>query len=111
MRGLRFKQKYFRMIIAGEKDLECRVNYPFVQKIKEGDIIKCFWKNEECWVKIKEIRHYKNFDEMLNNEDINRLIPGLNFYKARQEYKKIYPNWKVRKFGIVVFEFVKIIDE
>lgn len=106
MEDLRFKRKYFRMVASRSKDLECRINYPFIRKIKKGSAVKCFWEDESYNVKIKDIRHYKTFQEMLTNEDIQRLVPGMSFNEALREYQKIYPNWKVKKFGIVVFELV-----
>lgn len=109
MIDLRYKKKYFRMITAGKKDLECRLNYPFIKKIKVGSAVRFFWEKEKYDVKILAIRKYKTFSEMLNNEDASRLVPGMSKEKALREYNTIYPNWKIKKFGgVIVLEFAPI---
>jgi ASC-1-like (ASCH) protein len=46
---------------------------------------------------------------MLKNEDVNKLVPGMNFNQALNEYQRIYPEWKVKKFGgVVVFEAIPV---
>ena len=107
MKTLRFKRKYFEMICSGKKSLECRVNYPSVRGIKEGEFVSYFWEKLHYDVKIVAIRRYNSFYKMLKNEDINKLVPGMNFKQALNEYRCIYPDWKVKKFdGVVVFESV-----
>ena len=107
MKTFRFKRKYFEMIRSGKKSLECRVNYPSVRGVKVGEIVRYFWERLHCDVKIIAIRRYKNFYEMLKNEEVDKLVPGMNFDQAFREYARIYPDWKVKKFGgVVVFESV-----
>ena len=109
MKTLRFKRKYFEMIRSGGKPLECRVYYPSVRNIKVGDVVRYFWKDQIYDAEIVDVRCYKNFYEMLKNEDINKLVPGMNFKQALSEYQRIYPEWKVKKFGgIVVFESIPV---
>lgn len=107
MKTFRFKKKYFDMIRSGRKPLECRVNYPSVRGVKVGEIVRYFWETYNYDVKIVAIRCYKNFYEMLKNEDVEKLVPGMSFNEALREYQSIYPEWKVKKFGgVVVFESV-----
>jgi ASC-1-like (ASCH) protein len=85
--------------------LECRINYPSVRSIKVGDPVRYFWEDQIYDVKIIGVRRYKGFYEMLKNEDVDKLVPGMNFKQALNEYQRIYPEWKVKKYGgIVVFE-------
>ena len=106
MKELRFKRKYFEMIRGGSKTLECRIKYPSLAKIKVGQIVIFFWESQSLKVEMVGIRQYKIFREMLNGEEINRLVPGMSYNFALKEYKSIYPEWKVAKFGgLIVFEF------
>ena len=42
---------------------------------------------------------------MLRNEDIDKLVPGMSVKQALNTYQRIYPEWKVKKYGgVVVFE-------
>ncbi len=103
---LRFKRKYFLMVQSGEKELEARLNYPFIRHIKVGNKVRFFWENLSINVQITGIRRYRNFRDMLEREDNQKLIPGMSKSEALQEYENIYPQWKVNKFGgVVVFSF------
>ena len=107
MKTLRFKRKYFEMIRSGQKPLECRVNYPSVRNIKVGDNVRYFWEDQIYDVEIVGVRRYKSFYEMLKNENIDKLVPGMSFKQALKEYRRIYPDWKLKKYGgIIVFEAV-----
>lgn len=107
MKTFRFKRKYFEMIRSGRKPLECRVYYPSVRDVKVDEVVRYFWEDQIYDVKIIGIRRYNNFYEMLKNEDVEKLVPGMNFRQALKEYQRIYPEWKVKKFGgVVVFESV-----
>ena len=105
MKRLQFKGKYFKMIKSKGKILEARVNYPNLKNIKQGQLIDFFWESSSLRVRINNIRHYGNFEEMVENEAVEKLIPGLGAEKALKEYNYIYPAWKVEKLGVVVFEF------
>ncbi len=99
------------MISSGQKDLEARVNYPILKKIKTGDNVNFFWENTSVIVEIIDIRRYSDFSEMLKEEDANRLIPGISGEEALKEYRKIYSQEKVRKNqGVVVFE-IKVLKK
>lgn len=105
MKDLRFKRKYFMMAQSGNKTLECRVNYPDLRVIKKGEQIRYFWEDLELIVEIVNIRRYQTFREMLEKEDVNKLVPGMSREDALREYESIYPDWKVKKNnGLVVFE-------
>lgn len=108
---LRMKRIYFNMIKSQKKNLEARLNYPFLRKAKVGDRIVFFWENEKFVGKIIAIRHYNSFNEMMDGEDVNLLLPGYSKSKALEEYLKIYPERKVKENkGILVFAFDKTRD-
>jgi ASC-1-like (ASCH) protein len=106
MKELRFKRKYFEMVVSRKKNLEARINYPSLRNIKAGDQVLFFWEDRSIKVLIHRISLYRNFDDMLNNEDSNLLVPGMNKEEALKEYQSVYPKWKLNKFkGVRVFEF------
>ena len=103
---VRFKRKYFEMVKSGSKTLECRINYPSLAKIKVGQVVIFFWESQSLKVEIIGIRQYKTFKEMLNNEVVAHLVPGMSYNSALKEYESIYPEWKIAKFGgLIVLEF------
>ncbi len=105
MKKIRFKRKYLLMISSGKKDLEARLNYPSLRRIKVGDIVNFFWENISVIVKIIAIRKYDDFSGMINSEDSSRLVPGMSSKDALREYQKIYSQEKVEENeGVIVFE-------
>jgi len=109
MKDLRFKRKYYLMVQSGLKTLECRVNYQNLRSIRVGEQVKFFWEHLSVIVEVLAIRRYQTFREMLLNEDVEKLIPGMPKEQALFEYESVYPEWKVRKnAGLIVFE-VKIV--
>ena len=65
-----------------------------------------FWEDQSLKVRIRNIRYYKTLKEMISNENVDRLVPGMSYQNALREYESIYPEWKVVKFnGLIVFEF------
>lgn len=103
-KGLRLKRRYFEMIASGKKKLEARINYPSMRDVAMGDTLKISRERESIFVEVSAIRKYKNFEEMLRLENENFLIPGASKRDALSEYQRIYPVWKVNKFGgVIVF--------
>lgn len=99
------KMPYLKMIKNGSKPLEARANYPNLRNIKENDIIIFMSGSIELHTITKRITSYKTVDEMLNNEIVDHLVPGMSFKEARNVYNSIYPPEKVKKNnGMIVFE-------
>lgn len=104
-RALRVKSNFLKLVKNGEKTLEVRVLYAMIDKIITGDHIKLFDYDESIVVEIKNHRIYRNFPEMLEHEDPNKIAPGYskenllnllrNFYSAEKE-----------ELGVIVFEIM-----
>ena len=75
--------------------------------VKVGDIITFYCEKTKCKTKIIALRKYSLIKSMLKNEEINKLLPNHSFNEAYNVYKKIYPNFKVREFGLLVIEVEK----
>jgi ASC-1-like (ASCH) protein len=103
MRSLRVKQHYLDLIRNGQKTLEVRVGYPNIRTIQSGECIKLASRTEKIVIRVKDIRKYPTLDGMLNDEDPNRIVPGLTKAQVSRRLKKIYPR-HLEKLGVFVLE-------
>jgi ASC-1-like (ASCH) protein len=72
------KKIYVNQIKRGDKTIEGRINSGMFNKLKTGDKLRFFYfqnQQDDVICKIKNIKHYKSFSEMLNNEDYRKCIP------------------------------------
>lgn len=101
----RIKREYYNLINKGIKTLEVRVGYPDIKRVKKGDTITF---NDYSNIKFEVIwvTHYEDFSDMLNNENVSQVIPGVSKYKALEMYQEIYPEEK-ELLGVYVFELEK----
>lgn len=102
------KRPYFEQIRSGQKTLEARICYPQMRRIRKGDtiLLRTGGGAENAMViRIIDIRKYRDFQEALKHEDINRLLPDTRPENALEVYERIYPEWKVKQYGgVLVFE-------
>lgn len=103
MRLMRVKQQYLDLIRNGKKTLEIRVGYPNIRTIQPGERIKLASRTETIVIRVKDIRKYPTLDGMLNDEDSNRIVPGLTKAQVSRRLKKIYPR-HLEKLGVFVLE-------
>ncbi len=108
MRTMRIKQRFYDFIFSGKKPLEVRVGYSAINSIQVGEHIRLMTSTESSEVKVKDIRRYKTFEEMLKEETWSSIVPDA---KSCEEVffllKQIYPPQK-EKLGVVVFDFTKV---
>ena len=108
MRTMRIKQRFYNLILSGKKTLEVRVGYGAINSIKVGEHIRLMTNAEGSEVKVKNIRRYKAFEEMLKMESWSSIAPDA---KSCEEVlsllKQIYPPHK-EKLGVVVLEFAQV---
>ena len=105
----RIKRKYYNLISKGIKTLEVRVGYPDIRRVCEGDTIT-FRDYSNIKFVVVRITRYKDFPEMLDNEDSSKAIPGVTKYKALDMYQEIYPEEK-EALGVYVFELRKQVND
>ena len=103
MRQIRVKQNFLRQIKDGEKTLEVRVGYDNIKTIQPGERIRLASGKEEQVIRIRDVRYYRSFDEMLANEEASRIASGLSREAVRSLLKEIYPESK-EKLGVVVLD-------
>ncbi len=102
MRVVRIKREYFNMIAAGTKDLEARTNIAPFKYILTGEPIRFVCGNDSVIRRVADVRRYRSFPHMLENEPVYRLVPGSDVEQALVIYRSIYPREK-EAAGVLVF--------
>ena len=87
MKNIFVKKKFLDLILTGQKTVEVRVCYPSVKKLKAGQIILL---NRRHFFEIKRIGQYKDFAEMLENENPNQIYPGKTKTELLKELRRLY---------------------
>lgn len=107
------RHKYFILMKNGSKTIEGRLNKEKFKNMKVGDIINvtCEEIKESFDIVIVKRNEYKDFSEMSENEDIDKLLPGC---KTKEEMVLEYhgiPDYKkmAKDFGTVAFH-IKLVN-
>src|SRR5205807_3673231 len=74
-RDMNLKKPYFRLIAQGTKTVEVRVAYESMKKIRSGMEIVFHSGDEACLTRVRDVRTYSSFDDLLDHEDL-RAIGG-----------------------------------
>lgn len=94
------KRRFLELILSGEKTLEVRVLYPNLRSIQKGELVSL---NNQVTIRIKDIRKYRTFEEMLSREEASRIVPGSNREEVLSLLKSLYPPHK-EQLGVLVLE-------
>ena len=122
LRELWIKKPFFQMIKEGTKTAEGRLGYPGMRKIKTGSTILLLTGDKDRWernrkgfpkenmllLKVAAVRTYKNFEEALRIEKVEKLLPGYTPENALSFYNQIFPWDKVKQYGVIIFELQTI---
>ncbi len=92
----------FRQLKSGRKKLEIRVGYPQIRKVKQGDIIS-FEGYSQYKFYVMRVGKYNSFKELLENEEINKILPDKSFEKALEILYGVYSEDE-EKLGVYAFE-------
>ena len=104
VRTMRIKRPYYNAIMAGQKPLEVRVGYDSIRRYKAGELLKLETSQVSSVVKIKSIRVYQSFIDMLATESWQHIVPDASSEGiALRRLREIYPPNK-EQLGIYVFE-------
>jgi ASC-1-like (ASCH) protein/ribosomal protein S18 acetylase RimI-like enzyme len=103
MRKMRVKQGFFDSIGSGKKTLEVRVGYDSIQTIQPGERIQLMTSTAQQTIKVRDVRRYGNFAEMLEIEDAGAIAPGLSGREVLDLLRRIYPADKER-LGVYVLD-------
>jgi len=90
---MKVEEKWFKLILNEEKVIEGRLLDEKRSKMRVGDIIEI--QNvgnapQTLYVRIRKMRIYKNFREMLEKEKVERVLPGLDIESGVKVYEKYY---------------------
>ena len=107
MRKMRIKKPYFDGIMSGHKTLEVRIGYNSIKRLKEGQLLQLENGHASGVVRIKSIRIYSKFADMLAAEPWQQIVPQAKSQEeALRLLHKIYPPHKER-LGVHVIEVQK----
>ncbi len=107
VRKLRIKKPYFDDIMSGRKTLEVRVGYNSIKRLKAGELLQLETGHTSGAVRIKSIRIYRSFADMLSSEVWQQIVPqAKSEEEALRLLRKIYPDHKER-LGVHVIEVEK----
>jgi len=108
--ALRIKPEFQRQIAEGRKTLEIRVGYDQIKRIEAGTTIVLTSHEGEMPCDVVAVRNYPDFAEMLECEDVGRVLPGIPRGEALGQLRKIYPPAKER-LGVVVLELKPVVAD
>lgn len=107
VRKMRIKRPYYDAIMSGRKTLEVRVGYDSIKRLSAGELLQLETGHTSGVVRIKSIRVYDNFADMLATEPWREIVPQVNNEAAAlQLLREIYPAHKER-LGVYVIEVEK----
>ncbi|BAA29429.1 ASCH domain-containing protein [Pyrococcus horikoshii] len=101
------QEEYIELIKAGKKKIEGRLYDEKRRQIKPGDII--IFEGGKLKVKVKGIRVYSSFKEMLEKEGIENVLPGVkSIEEGVKVYRQFYDEEREKKYGVVAIEIEPI---
>ena len=104
VRKMRIKKPYFDAIMEGRKTLEVRVGYNSIKKLRSGQLLQLETGHTSGVVRIKSIRIYRSFADMLAAEPWQQIVPQAKSQEeALRLLHNIYPLHKER-LGVHVIE-------
>ena len=104
VRKMRIKRPYYDAIMSGKKTLEVRVGYNSIKKLRSGQLLQLETGHTSGVVRIKSIRIYDNFADMLATESWQQIVPQASSdEEALRLLRKIYPPHK-ECLGVHVIE-------
>jgi ASC-1-like (ASCH) protein len=108
-KDLNLKKPYFKLVAEGTKTVEVRVAYENMKKIRPGMEIAFHSGDEECLTRVKDVRTYVSFDDLLDHEDMR--ATGGELGESRTDLlraiRDIYPPEK-EALGVLAIEIERI---
>jgi len=96
------QEEYLKAIAEGRKKVEGRLYDEKRQGIRPGDTI--IFENK-LMVVVKDVRVYSSFREMLENEGLENVLPGVkSIEEGLKIYRKFYSEEKEKRYGVAAIE-------
>ena len=100
-------EPFFSYLKTGQKTIEGRLKKGKYVKIGTGDIInvESMEDGEIVTVEVTEVRHYRTFKEMLENEEIRKILPNVQTpEEGASIYRQFYSKEDEKRYEIVAIE-------
>ena len=106
-------EPWFTLIKEGQKNKDARLNDSVFAVLIKGDELEYKSRDKKNTekirshkVKVKEVRKYKNFKELLIEEKFYTVLPGMpNMGCSLNFFNRIYPRHVEAEKGVVLVEF------
>jgi ASC-1-like (ASCH) protein len=108
-KNLNLRRPYFTLVADGTKTVEVRVAYQSMKKIEPGWEILFHSGDEECLTRVRDVRTYSSFEEMLDHEDMRAICGewGESRHDLLHAIRDIYPPDK-EALGVLAIEIERI---
>ena len=104
-------EPYFTFVKKGQKTIEGRIKKGYYKFIKPGGHIVIYNEEETDSVEVivKEVRDYRTFRELLENEAIAEVLPNVKTVDEGIEvYRKFYTTEQEKEFGVVALKVKRV---
>ncbi|MBB1578974.1 MAG: ASCH domain-containing protein [candidate division SR1 bacterium] len=100
------QEPYRSQLLTGEKSIEGRLNKGKFSNLMPGDKIEL--ENTGQIFLVERIAHYKNFQTMLQQEDITKIIPGISeIQEGVAIYHQFYTPVQEKEYGVLAIHLKK----
>jgi len=111
MLNLSLKHEYFDAIQSGLKTVEGRINSSKFKDLKIEDLISfaSTRTNETIICIVIDIKTYSNFEDMIQQEGINKILPGIPSISEGVSIYESFPGYSdnVKKIGAIAIRIQK----
>lgn len=106
MHAMHVDDRYFWSLVSGEKSIEGRLYDERRRRIMKGDHVRMFCdEGYEAYFLVKDVRVYDSFREMLLNEGLDNVLPGIKeIEKGVEVYRKFYSEKEEKRYGVCAIE-------
>lgn len=109
---MKLQPNQFSFMKDGTKRIEIRLNDTKRKRIKIGDTIKFFKEpdlEESFETKVIELNHYKDFEKLFANYDIDILADkSITKEDLLKELEKFYSKEKQKEYGVLGIKIEKV---
>ena len=98
-------EPYLTLIQQKLKKIEGRTFSPKYQEFKPGDVLRLYNEKNEALCRLKALRTYKTFREMLIAEGLEKVIPHAKSIDEGVAVYASFPNYpEESEYGVVALE-------
>jgi ASC-1-like (ASCH) protein len=110
-------KEMYELVESGEKTMEGRVSEPsnpkknyLLMNIGDTIIFECLETKRRTKTKVVYKKHYKNVEECLNEQGLEKMLPGVNSIEEGINLYNNFPGYKerIKRFGIYAISFEKL---